>query len=89
MGSGAIIATGGGCVTREENYPLLHQNGTILWLQRALDLLPLAGRPLSQKNSPQTLYAQRKDKYAAFADLTVDNNGTLDQALSRIMEALK
>ena len=27
--SGLVIATGGGCVTRPENYPLLHQNGTI------------------------------------------------------------
>ena len=27
--SGIILSTGGGCVTRPENYPLLHQNGTI------------------------------------------------------------
>ena len=27
--SGIILSTGGGCVTRVENYPLLHQNGTI------------------------------------------------------------
>ena len=32
--SGAVIATGGGCVTREENYDLLHQNGIIFWLER-------------------------------------------------------
>lgn len=29
--SGIILSTGGGCVTRSENYPLLHQNGTIFW----------------------------------------------------------
>ena len=34
--SGLIIATGGGCVTKDRNYPLLHQNGTILWLQRSI-----------------------------------------------------
>ena len=87
-GSGAVIATGGGCVTREENYPLLHQNGTIVWLQRDLAKLPTAGRPLSQKNSAQALYAQRREKYAAFADLTVDNNGSLGATVSRIKEAL-
>ncbi len=87
-GSGAVIATGGGCVTREENYPLLHQNGIIVWLQRDLFKLPTAGRPLSQKNSAQALYAQRREKYAAFADLTVDNNGSLGAAVSRIKEAL-
>ncbi len=32
--SGIILSTGGGCVTRPENYPLLHQNGTIFRLTR-------------------------------------------------------
>ncbi len=88
MGSGAVLATGGGCVTREENYPLLHQNGVIFWLRRDLAKLPTAGRPLSQKNSAETLYAQRRDKYAAFADREVDNDGPLGATLSQIMEAL-
>jgi shikimate dehydrogenase len=35
--SGTVISTGGGCVTREENYPLLHQNGVIVWLRRGLN----------------------------------------------------
>ena len=30
--SGCIIATGGGCVTQEKNYPLLHQNGLLVRL---------------------------------------------------------
>ena len=88
-GSGAVIATGGGCVTRPENYPLLHQNGFIVWLTRDLNKLPTAGRPLSQQNSAETLYAQRGDKYAAFADLTVDNDGPLEDTLKQILEALK
>ena len=88
-GSGAVIATGGGCVTRSENYPLLHQNGFIVWLTRDLSKLPTAGRPLSQQNSAETLYAQRRDKYAAFADLTVDNDGPLEDTLKQILEALK
>ena len=87
-GSGAVIATGGGCVTRAENYPLLHQNGVIFWLRRDLDALPSDGRPLSQQNSAETLYAQRRDKYAAFADHTADNDGPLAQTVSRILEAL-
>lgn len=32
--SGLVIATGGGCVTRPENYPRLHQNGTMIFLER-------------------------------------------------------
>ncbi len=88
-GSGAVLATGGGCVTRAENYPLLHQNGVIVWLKRDLSKLPTAGRPLSQRNSAETLYQQRRDKYAAFADITVDNNGPLEDTVSHILEALK
>lgn len=88
QGSGAVLATGGGCVTREENYPLLHQNGTIVWLRRDLAKLPSAGRPLSQANSAQTLYAQRRDKYAAFADIEADNDGTVEQTVWHILEVL-
>ncbi len=84
--SGLVIATGGGCVTHSENYPLLHQNGTIFWLQRNLDILPTEGRPLSQSNSLSDLYAVRQPLYKDFADFTVDNNGSMEQTLSAIME---
>ena len=53
--SGAVIATGGGCVTRAGNYALLHQNGTIIRLTRELDSLSVAGRPISQKKALQDL----------------------------------
>ncbi|MBR4869334.1 MAG: shikimate kinase, partial [Oscillospiraceae bacterium] len=41
--SGLIIATGGGVVTREENYAPLHQNGTLFHLHRDLEALPTDG----------------------------------------------
>ena len=83
--TGVVIATGGGCVTRQENYPLLHQNGKIVWLRRALEKLPETGRPLSQKHGAQELYAQRKDLYAAFADCTVDNDADIAGAVEKIL----
>lgn len=86
--SGIIIATGGGCVTREENYPLLHQNAAIFWLQRSADLLPTDGRPLSQAGHLQEMYAQRQPLYARFADCCIDNNGTPDAAVNAIKEAI-
>lgn len=73
--SGLIIATGGGCITREENYPLLHQNGKIFWLQRELEKLPTEGRPLSQQKGLAALYQTRKPLYQRFADHSIDNNG--------------
>ena len=86
--SGIILATGGGCVTRGENYPLLHQNSTIFWLQRDISKLPTDGRPLSQTGKLQEMYARRAPLYARFADQIIDNNGTLDDTLKAIKEAL-
>ena len=83
--SGLVIATGGGCVTRAENHPLLHQNGRILWIRRDPGKLPTAGRPLSQKTDPAVLYEQRKPLYAAFADAAVENEGTLGEVLTKIL----
>lgn len=87
--SGLVIATGGGCVTRAENYPLLHQNGRILWIRRDPAKLPTAGRPLSQKTAPAVLYEQRKPLYRAFADAAVDNEGTLGETLTAILNLLE
>ena len=86
--SGIIIATGGGCVKREENYAALHQNGTIFWLQRDIAALPTEGRPLSQQNRLPQLYAQRKPLYERFADYCIDNNGAPEATVTAIKEAL-
>ena len=86
--SGIILATGGGCVTRTENYPLLHQNSTIVWLQRDIDRLPTDGRPLSQSGKLQAMYEQRAPLYARFADHCIDNNGTLEDTVAQIKEVM-
>ena len=86
--SGLVIATGGGCVTREENYPSLHQNGTIFWLRRDLDKLPVSGRPVSQRDGVQAIYEKRKPLYERFADIVVDNNGEIGETVSQILQAL-
>lgn len=82
--SGFVIATGGGCVTRAQNYPLLHQNATIYWLQRDLPLLPREGRPLSV--DVEELYRVRQPMYHQFADRTADNNGTIEATLCQIID---
>ena len=89
MQSRTIIATGGGCVTREENYPLLHQNGTIFCLDRALDVLPTEGRPLSQSTKLSEMYNVRKPKYARFADHHIDNNGDPNISAEQILKILE
>lgn len=87
--SGLIISTGGGCVTREENYPLLHQNGRIICLDRALDLLPTEGRPLSQITKLEEMYKVRLPMYQRFADHWVDNNGAASDTVNAILNKLE
>ena len=84
MQSGKIISTGGGCVTRERNYSLLHQNGTLFWLQRDPANLPTEGRPLSQKIKAEEMYRIRKPLYAAFADFIINNDGDIEDTLRQI-----
>ena len=86
--SGTILATGGGCITRPENYPSLHQNGRIVWLMRPLELLPTDGRPMSQANPLAALWETRKALYAHFSDVTVRNDTTIDACVQQIEEAL-
>ena len=86
--SGAVIATGGGCVTREENYDLLHQNGVIFWLERDVDKLPRKGRPLSAGDL-KALYDRRRACYERFADHVVDNNGTVEDTVRAILNMLQ
>lgn len=87
--SGLVIATGGGCVTQERNYPLLHQNGTIFWLQRDLNKLATDGRPLSQSNNLRDMYRIRKPMYEKFADYVIDNNGSAEHTAAQIMSILE
>ena len=84
--SGLVIATGGGCVTREENYPLLHRGGTIVRLNRDVSLLPKDGRPLSQTGSLGEMLRIREPMYRRFADFTVDNSGTPEETAGEILK---
>ncbi len=88
MQSGLVIATGGGAVTQARNYAPLSQNGRIVFLQRDLQKLPTAGRPLSQRQSVETLYNARLPLYRSFADLEIDNNGHPDDTVHQILAAL-
>ena len=88
MMSSAVIATGGGVVTRERNYAPLSQNGKIIFIHRDPDKLPTAGRPISQANSIEDLYAKRLPMYKAFSDAEVDNNGAVHDTVEIILKAL-
>lgn len=86
--TGLVISTGGGVVTRRENFAPLRQNGVILHLRRALDHLPVDGRPISQRTDLHQLWQQRSPLYGAFAQGEIPNDDTLDSTLERIRKEL-
>ena len=87
--SGLVIATGGGCVTRDRNLPLLRQNGSIFWLKRDIQALPTDGRPLSLANRLADMYAVRRPLYQLFSDHSIDNNTAPQAAASAILAKLE
>lgn len=89
--SGLVIATGGGCVTRKENYEHLHQNGCLIWLQRDIQALATNGRPLSSAGKLEAMYRIRKPLYESFADYQAENlspEQTADEIVNIIGAAL-
>lgn len=85
---GAILVTGGGVVTREENRAPLCRNGRIYHIERALELLARDGRPLSQNADLQRMYQQRLPLYTAFRDAVVQNTASAAAAADAILTDL-
>lgn len=86
--SGTVISCGGGIVTRDYNYDALHQNGTIIFLERDLERLTTKGRPLSVANGVQALYDARKDAYIRFSDIRVKSTEVPAKTVALMLEKL-
>ena len=86
--SGLVIATGGGVVTRERNLPLLSQNGCVVFLDIPPAGLSTEGRPLSQKKSPEVLYAERLPLYRKAADVILPITRDVEENMKKLREAL-
>ncbi|MBE5787036.1 MAG: shikimate dehydrogenase [Clostridiales bacterium] len=83
-----VIATGGGAVLRQENIRALCQNGVIGWVQRPLNQLGTAGRPLSQggMEALERMWLLRRTLYHQSADFSVENTGDPANAVQSIVE---
>ena len=92
-----VVATGGGVVTRPDNWGQLHQ-GVVIWLDAPEELLlerlssDPTPRPLLQADDPAArlaaLLAERRPLYAQ-ADLHIVQDGrAADQVAVQILEAL-
>ncbi len=76
--SGLVIATGGGIVTRPENWFYLRANSRVIYIERPLDFLlkqNTDNRPLSQNNKIEELYETRIPLYEKVCDIKLENPG--------------
>ena len=89
--TGAVVATGGGAVLRDENLHLLRRNGRLIFLDRPLDqLLPTEDRPLaSSADKIRALYSARIHRYRACADEIIRTDGVVEHAVDAILKKEK
>ncbi len=83
-----VISVGGGAVMREDNKYAMKQNGKIIFLNRDIPALATVGRPLSQNGNLEVLYNARVPLYREWCDIEVDNNGSVEATVDKIVEAI-
>ena len=72
-------------MTCPENWPLLRLAEKIVWLRRDVDALETKGRPLSLTRDLREMEAERAPLYRQLADAAVDNDGSVEQAVERLL----
>ena len=92
----AIVSTGGGIVTREENIALMRESGLVVWLCRPLEdilqKIDAGGRPnlAGDKDARmRSLYAAREALYARAAHVRFDNRMPKDEAAPALRQLLE
>lgn len=85
---GAVIATGGGAILREENVKRLKHNGTLFFLDRELtSLRATKSRPLSSDPEKlKKLYETRMPLYRAAADVRILSQDTPGKTAQLILK---
>jgi shikimate dehydrogenase len=86
--NGQVISCGGGSVLNPNAYEQLKQNGIIIWLRRDLDKYNPEGRIFKNIEDVKKVYTEREPIYKKFADITVDNSGTVQDTVKKILEGL-
>ena len=81
---GVILVTGGGVVTRAENFDPLRSNGRIYQICRPTNELSREGRPLSLNADLEQMAAVRMPLYHALADVQIENNRSPEDAAAEI-----
>ncbi|MBQ3547005.1 MAG: shikimate dehydrogenase [Clostridia bacterium] len=85
---GLVIATGGGAILRRENVDALKQNGSVIFIDRPLDLLITTDdRPLSSSRELlEKRYYERYATYCLSCDVRINADGDINTTLEKIKE---
>ncbi len=88
MSTGAVIATGGGAVLREENRENLKLNGRVYFLDRPIEKLAVTdNRPLSKSRELlEKRFRERYGIYTSSADEAIDGDGKISRIAEEIVE---
>lgn len=91
---GAVIATGGGVILRQENMDALGQTGVVFFLDRPPEVLAgldHGARPLLTGDVQRVfaLYEARIGLYRRYADHIVPNLGSAQDAAERIIKQME
>lgn len=84
--SGAIIATGGGAILKDENVLALRRNGRVYFLNRALsEILPTQDRPLSSnQESLKRRFEERYERYLSTCDCEIKTDEQIEHTIIAI-----
>ena len=89
----AVIACGGGIILNESHKKTMNQ-GTVIYLMVDVDVIEkrirhTEHRPLLKKTSLKQLFEERRLKYIDFADVTILNDGEVDETIESILNFIK
>lgn len=94
--SPAIVATGGGVITRSENIALMRERGTVVWLCRPLEDMIATVRQDTRPNLAgdkeermRTLYAAREPLYRSAAHIAFSNHMPPKEAAALLAALLR
>lgn len=87
----SVISCGGGVIKNAVNMQALKMNGIVIFLDRDIEKLALMqGRPLStNRDQVKKLYDERIASYRRYADIIIENNTTIDEAVEKCLKGIE
>lgn len=83
-GTRTVFALGGGVVTVPDNFETVKPLGTVVYIKRPLEQLPISNRPISAMKGIDAIYAERASTYELWADIEIENNESVDAAVEKL-----